>query len=431
MVSNLQSGIYYGPNQQVGNSYCSTFLQLASNITAEEAGNVITQLWKTLKDLEVGIVKNLSIPPRKLSSGNLTTLLGFTSRIFALEGIKKKAPSFLNELNFRPPEARGGGSIFEGLRLSYGPTINYNHVLDDHIVIQFIADSEFYTNRALNELFREVHRLSKSTAPRQILKITGIYPGFRRNDGRGWLGFHDGLSNLRSTERLSAISISETKLKGQDLWTSNGTYMVFARIIINLQAWDETEVEKQEIIIGRDKQTGCPLLGIDQTGKAVKQKTCPIPGTVDIMDPGNERFRDHPPYGYQNLPYGLSDKKLESSHIGVTHKTYGINKGDPSTRIYRQGFEFIEPWDNVSGLRVGLNFVSFQWSPKNFFDSLKYPSSNGLSENTERYVPYLEDFLFVESGGILFVPPVRQGDLFPGENIFVDDTRRLKSRTAA
>jgi Dyp-type peroxidase family len=422
MVAHLQRGIYYAPHQEVGNSYCSIFLRIAPNVTAEESGRIISQLWKTLKDLELGTVKDITTHSRKLKSGNLTALLGFTSRIFTLEGVRKGVPAMLNESQFSP-EVRGGGPIFEGLRLYYGPWVTHNHILSDHLVIQLIADSDFYTFRALNEVCREMHRLGKLTAPRDILKITGFYSGFRRDDGRSWLGFHDGVSNMRSSERLAAITISESKVRGDDLWTASGTYMAYAKIIINLRAWDETDIEKQEIIIGRDKQTGCPLVGIDRSGKPIKLKTCPVPGSADILDPGNERFRDHPPYGFQSLPTGASDKKLESSHIGVTRKIYGTSRSDPSTRIYRQGFEFVDTSSNASEPRVGLNFVSFQWSPSNFFNSLKYPSLKGTLQINEKYIPEFEDFLSVESAGIFLVPPVKKGDLFPGANIFFDDTK--------
>jgi Dyp-type peroxidase family len=420
MVNHLQRGIYYGPNEQPGNSYCSIFLRVAHNNTAEDVGNVLAQLWKTLKDLELGSVMGISIPSRKLNSGNLSTMLGFTPNIFSLEGVQEKVPTLLKEWSLSPPNTVGGGPIFEGLKLSYGPTVNRNHILDDHIVIQLIADSEFYTFRALNEICRQLRGLDKLTAPHKILKMTGFYPGFRRSDGRSWLGFHDGVSNMRSTERFSAIAISGKKVKGDDIWTANGTYMAYARIAINLSAWDEIDIEKQEVIIGRDKQTGCPLVGIDQYGKVVKPKSCPIPGSVDILDPGNEKFRDHPPYGFQNLAPGLSDKDLESSHIGATNRIYGKSRNDPTARIYRQGFEFIEPSNNSHGLKVGLNFVSFQWSPGNFFNALKYPSIKRFGLNPDQHIPYLEDFLSVESAGILLVPPIVNENLFPGASIFLD-----------
>ena len=429
MAGQLQSGIYYGPKQQVGNSYCAIFFRINANTSALEAVTVIAELWETLKDLERGIVK-YSPKTRNLQSGNLTTLLGFTPRIFSLEGVLRNQPSVMNESNFNEPQSKGGGPIFEGSRIQYGPKVIDNHVPDDHMVIQFIADNEFFTLRALNELWRDLNQLYKLTAPRRTLQITAYYTGFKRHDGRSWLGFHDGISNIKSAERVSAIAISNAKLKGHDLWTINGTFMAFARMIIDLQSWDEIDIAKQEIIIGRDKQTGCPIIGIDTNGKPIKDKKCPVFGTNDILDPGNERFRDHPPYGYQNLPAGISDKLLERSHIGVTRKLFRTRQVMFPERIYRQSFEFVEPWNPSSGLKLGMNFVSFQWSPKNFFSSLTYPSTFAPpATKIENQIPTLEDFTYVEAGGIFFIPPLEKGELFPGSSILVDNGMKRKPQS--
>ena len=85
------------------------------------------------------------------------------------------------------------------------------------------------------------------------------------------------------------------------------------------------------------------------------------PGTHEITDPGNEYFRDHPQYGLQYLPIGVSDKILQNSHIATTRATNKI-PGQPfsPSRIFRQGFQFIESSNTGPGFKMGLNFVSFQ-----------------------------------------------------------------------
>ena len=51
--------------------------------------------------------------------------------------------------------------------------------------------------------------------------------------------------------------------------------MAFLRISLNLEMWEDTEIEKQETIIGRDKETGCPLIGVDQNDRPVKDEDVP------------------------------------------------------------------------------------------------------------------------------------------------------------
>ena len=72
------------------------------------------------------------------------------------------------------------------------------------------------------------------------------------------------------------------------------------RIALDLQSWEDTSLTLQEITIGRDKLTGCPLIGVRKNNKTLKDSRCPVPGTSEIIDPGNEYFRDHPPYGIRN-----------------------------------------------------------------------------------------------------------------------------------
>ena len=83
------------------------------------------------------------------------------------------------------------------------------------------------------------------------------------------------------------------------------------RIALNLEKWEDTSVSLQEIIIGRDKLSGCPLIRVDENNKPIKDSRCPVPGTSEVIDPGNEYFRDHPPYGTMR-----TNNILQLSHIG-------------------------------------------------------------------------------------------------------------------
>ena len=42
--------------------------------------------------------------------------------------------------------------------------------------------------------------------------MRSFFTGFNRPDGSGWLGFHDGVSNIRVSERLKRIQIDKRNL---------------------------------------------------------------------------------------------------------------------------------------------------------------------------------------------------------------------------
>ena len=146
-------------------------------------------------------------------------------------------------------------------------------------------------------------------------------------------------------------------------------------------------------------------------------RSCPVRGTYEIIEKGNELFREHPAYGSQkNLPFGVSDELLKESHIGNVHSSYAIPPWKTeSSRIFRQGYEFLEIRDNPVDVRVGLNFVSFQNSPKRLYGSLGHNSS-GASKTSK--MPSFEQFVSVRAAGIFLVPPFAPIESFPGASIF-------------
>ena len=88
-------------------------------------------------------------------------------------------------------------------------------------------------------------------------------------------------------------------------------------------------------------------------------KGCPIPTTMEVVEPGNESFRETPQ---------VFNKILTQSHISRAHH---LNQGPPndpgSLRILRQGYEFLESSESAPGFVTGLNFVSFQDTPQRLF----------------------------------------------------------------
>lgn len=425
MSVDLQEGIYHRSKPPIGNSFCILSLRTESVSQIDEIGYAIALIWKHLQELKKGNTVDLKIDKRHRKIGNLTVLVAYGSGIFGIAGSKKRKPaSFSDTWNFKAPEPGGGGHILEGSGISYSRNIFDNHLLTDDVIFQFIADSEFFTNRAAVDVWKVIHKLEKNrgTAP---LHITGFYAGFQRADHRNWLGFHDGVSNIRSHERPQVISINSKYLNSDDKWTFRGTYLGFMRIGLNIEKWEDTDITEQEILIGRDKITGCPLIRVDKNGKPVKDHRCPVVGTSEVIDLGNEQFREHPPYGM-----GPQDKILHYSHIGRAAPIDRIPILDKkSLRIYRQGFEFLVPSIDNIGLLAGLNFVSFQNTPERLYRALTYQHTIGQKGLGSTPLPNLDRFMSVLTAGIFFVPPKVQGEPFPGTQIFFNSAELRDLRT--
>ena len=422
MPHELQEGIYFSQQNQVGNSFCLLSLRIDDKTDASEAGRGLGKIWAMLGNLKKGIINDLNIDPRHRKDGNLTVLLGYGLDTFSLKGIRRRVLSNFNgEWNFMNPRLSGGGPLLKGSGISYSNECKENPMLKDHVIFQLIADSEFYTHRAIVEVWKLLHASSKN-GERIPFYVSGIYRGFQRDDKRNWLGFHDGVSNMTRPERIHAIAINPSQIPPEDRWVANGTYLAFLKIGINLARWEDTSVQDQEILIGREKLSGCPLIGVDKNNKPIKDSRCPVVGTTEVIDPGNEGFRDHPPYGVRPNTGLVSDKILIHSHIGSTRAIDQIPVGDrKSFRIFRQGFEFLDFDIGNPSIVTGLNFVSFQSTPERFFKSLTYLlAQKNLNLITVQPKLHLDDFMFVLAGGLFLVPPVRPRELFPGQSIFFD-----------
>lgn len=414
MSYKMQEGIYFRSKPTIGNSFCIISLRASQSADILKIGTLLASIWNRLSKLKDGITADLNTDLKHRRKGNLSTLVAYGSGIFDLNGSKKIRPvSFSDNWKFKIPDQRGGGNILEGSTLRYSPKITENHLLFDHVLFQFIADTEFYTNRAAVEVWKELRRQEKESGD-SSLRIMGLYQGFQRPDQRNWLGFHDGVSNLKSHERPQVITIAPNYLVSEDKWISYGTFITFMRIAIDIEKWEDTNIRVQERIIGRDKFSGCPLIGIDKNGRPIKQIGCPVHGTTEVIDRGNERFREHPQFGTER-----HNNELEHSHIGRTRPTDRVPLSDrKSLRIYRQGFEFLVPTDEYPGIIAGLNFISFQNTPERVFRSLTYQKKEVPVNREYPQSQGLDDFLSVLSAGTFLVPPIKIDAHFPGAEIF-------------
>jgi Dyp-type peroxidase family len=437
MVRKLQKGIYYREehpllkpgvilqNQKLlrNDSFAILFLRVAEGFRASHVGKSLQKLWKMYESLQKGNMGDL--PNHRVPTGKLSVLIGYGPNIFTLPDVRKKLPNDLKDSQFLPPGKVGGGPILNGSGIKYANDVHQNLGTSEHIAVQFISNTQLATFRAVVETWKH---LRYNNIEKEPLHFTGFYTGFQRDDGRSWLGFHDGVSNMKSDkERLDAIAINKlsNNLKPKDFWTSYGTYLAFLRIEIDLDVWQKIQRKHQELIVGRDKLTGCPLVGVDKRGIPIKKEGHPTKLGIDAED-----LRDHTDFfkkpDVSNKVKAMLDvnttfKILNQSHIGRTRHIDGISsKEATSRRIFRQGFEFLEPLHSpVKPFRAGLNFVSFQNDPGRLFFILTDPNWMGNAnfggdpDNNQG----MDKFLSVLAAGVFFVPALEKP--FPGASILI------------
>jgi hypothetical protein len=430
MSSILQEGIYWDEKTRPGKFFCLLFLIANRNSTAMTIGQHFSGLWDMYSDLKKGIVRDLpghNIPdsPDVPGHANLKVLVGYGQNIFdekeKIEGIKKKIPTDLKNHSLGKPDSVGGGKILKAGGLSYSSDIFRNYATED-IAIQFIADTQLAVNRCVLETWKFLYDENKKKGKSPI-SLGHFFSGFQREDGRSMLDFHDGLSNMvAGKQRYKAIYIKNQPLE-EDKWTENGTYLAFFRIAVDLGIWREISRSKQETIIGRDKLSGCPIVNIDPNGNPISKSGCPVEGTTEVIQDGNERFHDIDFFEFDN-------PELTQSHIKRANFLRSNDTAqESSVRIYRQGYEFLEQINEQPRFRWGLNFISFQDTPSRLFRMLETPgwlgntnfggNPNSPGEGvTEPPLPGMERLISVRAAGIYLVPPLSETEKFPGSVLF-------------
>jgi len=418
----IQEGIFYDKMREFkryGNySYAILFLEIRKNSNAEHVVSALKKIWKTYELLKKGQIPDIgrcTVPTRGLS-----ILIGYGPKVFNIPGIRKRIPKDFARTQFLP--SVNGNPILDGCGINYAQQTCQDVDASEDIAIQFISPTQLGSYRAVVETWRHINNLTNED---QCLQFTRFFTGFQRDDGRSWLGFHDEVSNMKDKkERKEAIAINRTsnQLKPEDFWTEGGTYMAFLRTEIDLEAWDRIGRKDQELIIGRDKRTGSPIIGVDEEGEPMRVKGYDGADPAEFYD---TTFHDHSDYlksskfkDVKQIDIEKSRNVLIQSHIGRTRHISNLSSKDPtSRRIYRQGFEFIEPLSNErKPFRLGLNFISFQNDPRRLFFILIDPRWMGKSNFGGPNELFNNKILSVLFSGMFFVPPAQKP--FPGYSIF-------------
>lgn len=404
----LQQGIYWESGQVPGRCYRLLYIDFQDGITASEAKSALAEVWMMLTNLKQGIVQDLQptrpddpptsemiVPPEKL-----TCLLGFGPRLF---NATVHTPPLMNA-DLRPPTLVSlPNGAFRSLRWATTPNVNK---ASPDLALQFIANTELAVNRAVVE----IHKLVLRGIP---LRLGPLFTGFQREDRRSWIDFHDGINTLRSPLRKLVMEVTEP---GDAPWLVGGTFMTFLKIAVDLQVWGQLSRSQQELVVGRHKLTGCPLL--DDLPQIVEGQVqpqfisgCPFSGRIP-ENPG-DRFID---------PAKASNRLVVASHIHRANFNRGDDDQPSNNRIFRQGYEFLDAVPS-GGISLGLNFVSFRRDVSAIRNILSIGDwmggvNFGGVTNSDSTIgePPPVPLMSLLAGGFFAIPPTEEP--FPGASLF-------------
>ncbi|MGY0235197.1 Dyp-type peroxidase [Longispora urticae] len=155
-------------------------------------------------------------------------------------------PTFFDKLGLPRPEALAPLPAFPGERLD--PARG-----DGDLGVVIAAEDPLVVQEAVRALTRLAAGLA---TPRWGMSGFGAARGSGADDGatqRNMMGFLDGTGNPVPAEQ---VFVTEGPA-----WLKGGSYLVFRRIRMLLDAWDATPVDRQSQVIGRRKDSGAPATG--------------------------------------------------------------------------------------------------------------------------------------------------------------------------
>lgn len=394
MDHRLQAGIYFESGTKPPPAYRLLLVNAAAGATRSALKDALAEITASLDELRVGQPPELLGQPEKHLEATrelfarLDVLIGYGRRFFD-QDLHEPALTQAPRPDFLAYVARKGNP-FPALPWLDETTSNRGEA---DIALQFTGDSQAAVNCAAVEVWKLIVDRGLPVEP------VDSFDGFGRIDGRGWLEFHDGVSNMDSKVRLEALEAS-----ADPEWMCGGTYMAYLRIIINLAMWRQLGRTRQELLVGRDKLTGAALSGVtvDPQGHPCPVAR-PFPGS-DASAEERAEWRDPPE---------TTHPLLEASHVHRANQSRASPGAPGSLRMFRQGYEFLEGI-GPDGPDLGLNFVSFQCDLRNLQHVLHLPGwlgdvNFGGSASSDSQPPR---FLALDAAGLYAVPP--REEPFPG-----------------
>jgi Dyp-type peroxidase family len=379
----LQRGIHFRHGERPPPAFRLVLLNATPGAAATEVGRALGEILAMLERLARGQPRDLpELPPDEAPFSarqfqRLTALVGYGARLFDARVhdpplTRAPRPDYLAPLaNFphlpwtEPGVNRGEGDVALQLTASSGAAVSIAAVE----VAKLIADLGL------------------------PLEVAATFDGFGRADRRGWLDFHDGISNLEVDQRPAALVAPP-----DPPWMAGGTYMAFLRLPIDLAAWRALSRSAQELLVGRDKLSGSALVAVERD----EQELRPLAGG-DFVDPPQ-----------------TTDAVLEASHVHRANQSRASPHAPGAHRIFRQGYDFLEDI-GPNGPQLGLNFVSFQRDLATLQHLLHLPGwlgdvNFGGRTDPERGEPPALAFVSLQAGGLYAVAP--RARPFAGATLF-------------
>lgn len=389
----LQDGIYLAARTDRPAFLLAT-IRIHPGIGRQIAADAIERIWRLLADLRShGVLRDLAdtrgaekpVPAPRMT---FEALLGFGASFFATERVltDEPRPALLTSLT-------GHGRPFPQLPWTTEDAAGRG---EDDLCLQLTGRDPHAVARAIVEVWKVI---CDEHLP---LTITDTFEGFGRDDGRSWIGFHDGVSNVEPSMRRAAVVC-----RGDPDWNRGGTYLAFLRCAVDLASWRRLTRTEQELLVGRDKLTGAGLQSVEMHDGVPAATAFTLPND----DPqASNAFRDPPETG---------DPILEASHIHRANQNRASATTVAGHRIYRQGYEYLDGFAG-GGPRLGLNFISFQRELDHLRQILCIPSwlgevnFGGRSHRLPGEPPPVE-LISLAAAGLYAVPP--QQARFPGAEI--------------
>ena len=310
-----------------------------------------------------------------LGAARLTLTFGFGAGLFIRDGVDRYG------LAERRPEALVDMPEFNGDQLEEARS-------GGDLSVQACADDPQVAFHAVRQLARLA-----GDAARLRWTQTGFTANYAAEDTpRNLMGFKDGTQNpiaQRPRERANGVTLpnplspDEVVWSGAEgpAWMRGGSYLVIRRIRMALEHWDSTDLEFQELTIGRHKVSGAPLGDTDEFA----------PLDFDAVDA--EGMPVIPQNAHVRMAAAASNDGAQILRRGYSYND-GVNVIAERWPPWRQGLEY----------DAGLLFICYQRDPRTGFIRIFEPMAklDALNQYT------------THTGGGLFACP---GGVGPGEFI--------------
>ncbi|MGW5453937.1 Dyp-type peroxidase [Nocardia sp. NPDC003979] len=231
--------------------------------------------------------------------GKLTITVGFGPELFTIAGLPQRRPSWLRPLPVFPID-----------RLDPAYT-------GADLLIQVCAEESTTVAHAVRVLSKHV---------KSLVRVRWVQRGFRDPPSgatmRNLMGQVDGTVTIAAPDFERLVWDDGTSVP----WLAGGTSLVLRRIAMDLDRWDELDVEARELTVGRRLSNGAPLTG-----------------TTEFDEPDLTAVDRH---GIPVIP--------PSSHVARARHT------SDGERFLRRGFNYDEPPEPGQVSNSGLLFVAYQ-----------------------------------------------------------------------